>query len=142
MENHEKIDDKKIIELLKNSKTIAVVGISRNPDKFAYKIPRFLKKKGYKIIPVNPYAEIILGEKSINSLKDINTKVDIVDIFRPGEEAYGIVKQAIPLKPKAIWMQEGIVNLKAKKEAEKNGILVIMDRCIKKEYDRLLGSKE
>ena len=133
--------EEKIIDLLRTSKSIAVVGISTDPEKYSHKVPRYLKKKGYRIIPVNPNVDKVLGEKTFSSLQDIKEKVDIVDIFRPSNEVYGIVKQAIKLKPKAIWMQEGIKDHKAKQLAEKNGIFVVMDRCIGKEHYKLFESK-
>ena len=133
-------EEERIIDLLKTSKTIAVVGISTDPEKYAHKVPRYLKSKGYKIIPVNPYEDEVLGEKSFKTLKDIKETVDIIDIFRPGDEVYEIVRQAIHLKPRAIWMQEGVRNFKAKRLAEKNNIFVIMDRCIGKEHYRLFQS--
>jgi uncharacterized protein len=124
--------------LLKNSRNIAVVGVSRDPGKASYAVAAYLKKKGYKIIPVNPFADEILGEKSYKNISSIKERVDIVDIFRPGEDVYQIVKNAIRLKPGAIWMQKGITNLKAKKLAEKYNIKVIMDRCIMAEHKRLI----
>ena len=88
---------------------------------------------------MNPFSSEILGVKSFRNLSQINEKVDIVDIFRPSEEVYDIVMEAISLKPKAIWMQEGIENLEAKDLAEKHNITVIMNKCIKKEHYRLIG---
>lgn len=125
--------------LLKNSRNIAIVGASRDPNKASYAVAAYLKEKGYKIIPVNPFAGEILGEKSYKNILDIKERVDIVDIFRPGEDVYQIVEKAIRLKPGAIWMQKGIKNLKAKELAEKHNIKVIMDRCIMVEHKRLVG---
>ena len=134
----EMLSDKEIKSLLKNSKTIAVVGISRDRGKPSHKIPKYLKEKGYKIIPINPFADKVLGEKSLKSLAQVKDTVDIVDIFRPGDEVYEIVKQAVALKPKIIWMQSGIKNIKAKKYAEKYNIAVVMDKCLGKEHHRLV----
>lgn len=136
----EMLSDIEIINLLKNSKTIAVVGISRDTEKTSYKIPKYLKEKGYKIIPINPFADKVLGEKSLKSLAQVKDTVDIVDIFRPGDEVYEIVKQAVSLKPKVIWMQSGIKNMKAKKYAEKRNIIVVMDKCLGKEHYRLVNN--
>ena len=135
----EMLSDKEIKSLLKNSKTIAVVGISRDRGKPSHKIPKYLKEKGYKIIPINPFADKVLGEKSLKSLAQVKDTVDIVDIFRPGDEVYEIVKQAVALKPKIIWMQSGIKNEKAKKYAEKYNIAVVMDKCLGKEHHKLVG---
>ncbi|MEM2918684.1 MAG: CoA-binding protein [Candidatus Altiarchaeota archaeon] len=134
------INDKKIRKILNESKTIAVVGCSRDPEKDAHKIPKYLKERGYKIIPINPFAKEILGEKSYKTLSDIKEPIDIVNIFRPSEECLQIVKEAIKLKPKpkVIWMQLGIKNEEAKKLAEKNKIKVIMDRCIMTEHKNLI----
>jgi len=133
------LSDMEIKNLLKNSKTIAVVGISRDSEKPSHKIPKYLKERGYKIIPINPFADEILGEKSLKSLALVGETVDIVDIFRPGDEVYEIVKQAVALKPKMIWMQSGIKNMKAKKYAEKYNIVVVMDKCLGKEHYRLVN---
>jgi len=131
-------NDKKIKEILKKSKTIAVVGCSRNPEKPAFQIPEFMQQHGYKIIPVNPSADEILNEKAYKSISEVKEKIDIVDIFRPSEDALEIVKEAIKINPKVIWMQLGIINEKAAKLAENNGIDVVMDRCLKIEYKRLI----
>ncbi len=135
------LSDKELKNLLKNSKTIAVVGASRDPHKAAHIVPEYLKEKGYKIIPVNSFADKILGEKSYGSIADVKEKVDIIDIFRPGKDAYPIVRESLSLKPKAIWMQLGIQNIKAKELALKYNIKVIMNRCMMMEYKRLIESK-
>lgn len=131
-------EDEKIKEILKKSNTIAVVGCSRDPEKDAHKVPKYLKEHGYKIIPVNPSAEEILGEKACKTLSDIKEQIDIIDIFRPSEECLQVVKEAIRLKPRAIWMQLGIENIEAAKLAEKAGIDIIMDKCIMIEHKRLI----
>lgn len=130
--------DKKIKEILEKSKTIAVVGCSRNPEKPAYQIPKFMQLHGYKIIPVNPFADKILGEKSYKSISEIKERVDIVNIFRPSEDALEVVREAIKIQPKVIWMQLSIINKEAAKIAEQNGIDVVMDKCLKIEYKRLI----
>ncbi|MCK5046211.1 MAG: CoA-binding protein [Candidatus Heimdallarchaeota archaeon] len=126
-----------IVKILEKSKVIAVVGASRNPSKAAHTIPKYLKKHGYTIIPVNPMAETILEEKVYPSLTKIPVQVDIVDIFRPSEDTPKVVEEAVKLKPKLIWLQLGIVNEKAKEIAEKNGIPFVMDKCMKIEHMRL-----
>lgn len=132
------IDDEEIIKILKESKTIAVVGCSRDPEKDAHKVPKYLKEHGYRIIPVNPFANEILGEKVYKTLSEIKEPVDVVDIFRPSDEVLGVVKEAIKLKPKVIWMQLGIRNEEAAKLAEQNGIKVVMNRCMMIEHKRLI----
>ena len=126
-----------IVKILEKSKTIAVVGASRNPSKAAHTIPKYLKEHGYTIIPVNPKAETILEEKVYPSLSEIPVQVEIVDIFRPSEDTPKVVEEAVKLKPKLIWLQLGIVNEKAKEIAEKHGIPFVMDKCLKIEHMRL-----
>ena len=132
------IEDKELREILNESKTIAVVGCSRDPTKAAQTVPRYMKDQGYKIIPVNPFAEEILGEKVYRDLSEINDAVDIVNIFRPSEDCLEVVKEAVKIKPKAIWMQLGIRNTEAEKLAKKHGIKVVMDMCIYIEHKRLI----
>lgn len=117
-------------ELLKQAKTIAVVGLSANPDRPSYRVSRYLQEHGYKIIPVNPTIKEVLGEKAYPSLKDIPEKVDIVDVFRRSEDIPPIADEAIAIKAKVLWMQEGIVNEAAARKAEAAGLKVIMNRCI------------
>jgi len=137
---------KEIQEILQKSKVIAVVGLSRDPEKASHRVSLYMKKHGFTIIPVNPTADRILSEKSYTSLVDIPSEIqkalDIIDIFRPAENVPSIVKQAIKLrethgKPDVIWMQLGIVNEDAAKAAEEAGLSVIMDKCIMIEHKRL-----
>jgi predicted CoA-binding protein len=130
--------DKEIKELLQRSKVIAVVGLSADEDKPSNGVARYLMKKGFKIIPVNPGRDTILGEKSYKSLSDIPGPVDVVDIFMRSDKVLPFVEEAARLKPKAIWLQLGIKNDAAKEAAEKNGILFVQDRCVKTEHQRLL----
>ena len=123
--------------LLKNSKTIAIVGISRDENSASNICGDYLKNQGYKIIPINPHAESILGIPALKSLENIKEKVDIVDVFRPSVEAEEITKKAIKIGVKCIWLQEGIINIKAKKIAEKNNILFVFNRCLAKEHKYL-----
>ncbi len=112
-------NDERLKEVLQEYKTIAVVGCSRDQEKDAYKVPKYLKEHGYKIIPINPFADEILGERVYKTLSEIKESIDIVDIFRPSKECLDVVKESIKLKPKAIWMQLGIKNEEAAKLAEK-----------------------
>lgn len=128
--------------ILKNYKTIAVVGLSTNPAKDSHRVAKYLKTKGYSIIPVNPFADEILGEKCYKSLLDVPKTIEVVDIFRPAKDVMPIVDQAIELKeklenPHVIWMQLGIVNEKAAARARNAGLTVVMDRCMMNEHKHL-----
>ncbi len=143
-----RLSQDQITDLLKKPKTIAVVGLSKEPEKDSYKVSAYLQQQGYRIIPVNPFADMVLGEKSYKSLLDIPLEtqktIDVVDIFRRSEDVPPIVEQAIQLKgkfgkPSAVWMQLGIVNQQAAEEARKAGVIVIMDKCLMIEHHRLLN---
>ena len=123
-----------ITELLKNSKTIAVVGLSENPMRPSHGVSAYMQSHGYRIIPVNPNIEGCLGEKAYGSLLDVPEKIDIVNVFRRSEFVEEAVDQAIQLKVPAIWMQEDVINEKAAHKARQAGIFVVMDRCILKEH--------
>ncbi len=128
-----------IADLLKRSKTIAVVGLSNSPWRPSHGVSAYMQTNGYRIIPVNPNIKGALGEKAYPSLPDVPEKVDIVNIFRRPEFVGEIVDQAIQLKVPAIWMQEEVVNEKAAEKARKAGIFVVMDRCILKEHKARLA---
>ena len=123
-----------IADLLKRSKTIAVVGLSSSPLRPSYGVSAYMQSNGYRIIPVNPKIKEALGETAYASLVDVPEKVDIVNIFRRPEFVEEIVDQAIQLKIPAIWMQEEVINEKAAEKGRKAGIFVVMDRCILKEH--------
>jgi len=131
------------IEKALNSKTIAVVGLSRSEEKAAFQVPFYLKSVGYKIIPVNPNAagQVILGEKVYSSLSEIPVKIDLVEVFRPSEDVPEIAEEVLKLKikPKFFWMQVGIENNEAKQLLEKNGVEVVMNKCMMVEHKRLKG---
>ena len=129
-------EDLAVLNILKEFKTIAVVGCSREEGKASHDVPRYLQKAGYRIIPVNPFAEEILGEKAYAKLSDIKEEVDIVEVFRPSAEAAEIAREAVSINAKALWLQEGIVSDAAKDIAERNGLLFVMDRCMFKEHFR------
>ena len=128
------------IENILDYKTIAVVGISDDPTRPSNFVARFLKEHGYTIIPVNPKLLEWEGEKCYPDLLSIPVKVDIVDIFRRSEAIPPIVDEAISIKVKAVWMQEGIINEEAAARAQKAGIEVVMDKCMKKEFVKFKGS--
>jgi uncharacterized protein len=123
-----------ITELLKNSKTIAVVGLSDNPMRPSHGVSAYMQSHGYRIIPVNPHIKNSLGEKAYASLLNVPEKIDIVNVFRRSEFVEEAVDQAIQLKVPAIWMQEDVINEKAAHKARQAGIFVVMDRCILKEH--------
>jgi uncharacterized protein len=126
-----------IRELLTSAETIAVVGLSTQPWKAAHSVPASLKAAGYKVIPVHPSATEILGEKAYRSLLDIPEKIDIVNVFRPADEAPGIAEQAVQAGAGALWLQLGIVNQRAKEIAEAGGLAYVEDRCIAVERSML-----
>jgi uncharacterized protein len=128
-----------IAELLKHSKTIAVVGLSDNPLRPSHGVSAYMQSQGYRIIPVNPKIESALGEKAYASLLDVPEKIDIVDIFRRPEFVEKVVDQAIQLKVPAVWMQEEVIHENAAEKARQAGIFVVMDRCILKEHRARLG---
>lgn len=128
-------------DLLGSSKIIAMVGLSPKTDKPSNRVANYLKAHGYRVIPVNPQHEEILGEKSYKSLSDIPEKIDIVDIFMRAENVVPIVEEAINIKPKAIWLQLDIVNDEAKSLAEKGGIDFVQNLCIKLEHARLIKNQ-
>jgi predicted CoA-binding protein len=123
-----------IKQLLVESKIIAVVGLSDNPDRTSYMIAEAMQKSGYRIIPVNPNAEQILGEKSYASLTDIPEQIDIVNVFRRSEFIVPIAEEAVKIKAKVLWLQQGVYNEEAASLASEQGLSVIMDRCIKVEH--------
>jgi predicted CoA-binding protein len=129
-------------ELLLSSKVIAIVGLSPKEDKPSNEVAKYLIEAGYRIIPVNPGYDEILGVKCWHTLSDIPEKVDIVDIFMRADKVIPVVEEALAMKPRCIWLQLGIVNEEAKKTAESKDITFIMDLCIKREYERLFKSSE
>jgi predicted CoA-binding protein len=140
------LSQNEIKKILSKSKTIAVVGLSREPDKDSYRVAAYLKKQGFRIVPVNPFADEILGEKSYKSLLDIPVEIqktlEVVDVFRPAKDVPAIVEQAVKLKaihgrPRVVWMQLGIVNAQAAETAKKAGLTVVMDKCMMVEHRRL-----
>jgi len=122
--------------LLKNSKRIAVVGLSDSPFRPSNQVARYLMDMGYEVIPVNPGHETILGQKSYPDLKSIPVEIDIVNVFRRREHVAGIVDATIETGAKAIWLQLGVVDEKAALKALEAGLQVVMDRCIKIEHRR------
>lgn len=128
-----------IKELLEKSKTIAIVGCSNDPEKASYIVASYLKSKGYKIIPVNPKYDQILGVKCYPSLKEIKENVDIVDVFRKSDDILPIAYEASNMDIKCFWMQLGIKNKEARSLLESKGIFVVENQCIKISHSNIFG---
>jgi predicted CoA-binding protein len=133
-----------------SSKTIAIVGLSKDPTKPSYDVASYLRANGFRIVPVNPNADVILGQTSYKSLLDIpdeiKRKLDVVDIFRRQEDVLTVVEEAVQIhdnyrRPYVVWMQLGIVNQAAARRAIDSGLDVIMNRCMKIEHARLSGNQ-
>jgi predicted CoA-binding protein len=127
-----------IKKILQEAGTIAVVGLSDDPAKISHQVSAAMQAKGYRIIPVNPNADTILGEKAYPSLKDVPGPIDIVNVFRRPEHTPPIAEEAVGVRAKTLWLQLGIVNDEAARIAQEAGLTVIMDRCIKVEDSILL----
>lgn len=132
------ISDDALRQLLQNTRTIAIVGLSANETRPSYGVAKYLQHHGYRIIPVNPAYDEVLGQKSYPDLRSIPEPVDMVDIFRKPEDVLPLVDEAVAIGAKTFWMQLGVVNREAARKAEEAGLRVIMDRCIKIEHARLL----
>ncbi len=133
------INDKDLADFLTSCKTIAVVGLSADPHKASYVVASYLQSQGYEIVPVNPNARIVLGRKCVERLRDVVETIDIVDVFRPADEAPQIIEDAIAIGAKAVWLQSGITNEQAEQQGKNAGLLVISNRCLMKEHQRLLA---
>ena len=127
-----------IDEILKRFHTVAVVGLSSNKERPSYGVAQYLKKNGYKVIPVNPNEKKILGLVCYPSLASLIEPVEIVDIFRRPDEVMEVVEEAIKIGAKVVWMQEGVMNAQAAMKARDAGLEVIMDMCMMKEHRRML----
>lgn len=134
-------NDNEMRDILRSVKTIASFGLSSNQEKESYWIVSYLKEQGYKIIPVNPTAAEILGEKAYPDLESIPEKVDVVQVFRKSEDVPPVVDSAIKIGAKVVWMQEGIVNEEAALKAREAGLQVVMDACMRAVHRRLIGPK-
>ena len=128
-----------IQRLLRETRTVAIVGLSTDPQRASWFVASYLKKEGYRIIPVNPKADRILGERAYPDLAAIPEPVDLVDVFRPAAECLAIAKQAVAIKAKALWLQLKLVNLEAAEFAARAGLAVVLDRCVKMEHGRYGG---
>lgn len=127
-----------IKEMLTKYRTVAVVGLSPDPGKPSHEVAAYLKRAGFRIIPVNPACQEVLGERCYPTLADVPEEVEIVDVFRRSEFLPEIVEQAIAKGARVVWMQEGVVNEEAARRAEEAGLEVVMDRCMLKEHIRVV----
>lgn len=132
-----KDDTDRLRRILKETRTIATVGFSRHPHKPSHSVPRYLMHHGYRVIPVNPGADEILGEKAYPSVDEVPVPIDLVQIFRPSDQVGPHVEAAIEAGAKFIWMQQGIVNQQAAERARAAGLEVVMDRCMMVDHRRL-----
>lgn len=126
-------------EVLTMGRVIASVGLSSNPEKDSYEVAEYLQQHGYRVIPVNPTATEILGEKAYPSLSDVPEKIDVVQVFRKPEDVPPVVEEAIRVGAWAVWMQEGIVNEEAAARAREAGLKVVMGVCMMKTHRQLFG---
>ena len=135
--------DTMLREIFEMNRTIAVYGMSGDKRKPAHQVPAFLMSRGYRVIPVNPFSARILGQKSYSKLKDIPEEIDILEVFQPSDEVIQIVKDAISRRKErgdigVIWLQEGIRSEESRRLAEAAGVVFVEDRCMYKEYKRLI----
>ena len=137
------MSDEEIRRILTEYRRVAVVGMSRDPSKPAHYVPKFLKRHGYEIIPVNPVADEILGLRVYKSLSEIPEPFEVVDVFRPSDQVLPVAQEVLGLssRPKVFWMQEGIYSREAAELLRREGIVVVWDRCMMREHNRLFGSK-
>lgn len=135
MERDSHSDDE--IRQIFSFKKVAVVGMSKNEDKAANYVPKYLISQGYDVVPVNPTTDSILDRKCHSNLSDIVEPIDIVDVFRPSDQVLPVIQEAIKKNPKVIWLQEGIHNEEAEDLARKAGIKVVFNRCMLAEHQRL-----
>jgi len=132
-------DPRTIQRLLLNAKNIAIVGLSNNTLRASYFVGFYLKRHGYRVIPVNPREKEILGEKSYASLRDVPEPIDIVNVFRTPDAVPGIARDAVAIGAKALWCQFTVISEEGARIAEQGGLAVVMDRCIKVEHARFVG---
>ena len=128
--------DEQILNIL-SLKKIAVIGMSKHSSKAAHYVPKYLIDNGYDVTPVNPTAEKILDLTCYDSISEIDEDVDVIDVFRPSEEISSIIRDCIEKKPKVIWLQEGIHDFESEELARKSGIIVVFNRCMLAEHQRL-----
>ncbi|HYB65129.1 MAG TPA: CoA-binding protein [Steroidobacteraceae bacterium] len=128
-----------IQRVLLSAKTVAIVGLSNNPLRASYFVGFYLRRHGYRVIPVNPRESQILGERSFASLREVPVAVDVVDVFRTPDALPAIAADAVAIKARCLWCQFGVINEAGARIAEQGGLAVVMDRCIKVEHARYVG---
>jgi predicted CoA-binding protein len=129
--------DNELRQLLNETKTIAVVGLSNRPERPSYHVAAYLREQGYHIIPVNPTITEFMGERAYSTLRDVPIAVAMVDVFRRPDAVPEVVRDAIAIGAKSIWLQEGVIHEAAAAEARAAGLKVVMDKCILKEHQRI-----
>lgn len=129
--------DDRLRRILTEARTIAVVGLSSSPNRASHGVARYLQNHGYRIVPVNPHEEEVLGERAYPSLEDVPDTIDVVDVFRRPEYTVEVAEDAVKASAKVFWLQSGIVNEEAGRIAREGGLDVVMDACIKIEHQRL-----
>ena len=132
-DNHTDDEIKEIFSL----KNIAVIGMSKHPEKAAHFVPKYLSEQGFNIMPINPTTDEILNKKCYSSVTEIDQPIDIIDVFRPSDQVLPVIEESIKMKPKVIWLQEGIHNPPAEELARNQGIKVVFNRCMFAEHKRL-----
>ena len=132
-------EDRRIREILAQTRRVAVIGLSSNPDRASYGVAEALQSEGFHIVPVNPNEDKVLGENAFPDLRHVTGMVDVVDVFRASEHVPQIVDACIERGVRTLWLQEGVIHHEAAQKAVDAGIEVVMDRCMLKEYRRLLG---
>jgi predicted CoA-binding protein len=126
--------------IVKEAKSIAVVGASNDPEKDSHEVASYLKEQGYRVIPVNPTEEEVLGERAYDTVDEIPEQVDVVDVFLPAEKTPEIAEDAVRAGAKVLWLQEGIENQEARRIAEEGGLTFVEDRCMRKTHESLQKS--
>jgi len=123
--------------IVKEAETVAVVGLSNDPEKYSHEVGSYLKEQGYRIIPVNPTEEEVIGERAYDTVDQIPERIDVVDVFLPPEKTSEIAEDAVRAEAKALWLQEGIENAEARRIAEEGGLAYVEDRCMRKTHESL-----
>ncbi len=135
---HKKVTDDDLLSILKEARTVAVVGVSHKEERDSHRVAKYLQEKGYQVIPVNPKYKEVLGVPCYADLRSVPEHIDVVDIFRNVEAIPAIVDEAIEVKAGCVWMQLGLAHKEAGEKARCEGMKVVMDHCIKIEHSRLM----
>jgi len=123
--------------IVKEAETVAVVGLSNDPEKYSHEVGSYLKEQGYRIIPVNPTEDEVIGERAYETVDQIPERIDVVDVFLPPEKTSEIAEDAVRAGAKALWLQEGIENAEARRIAEEGGLAYVEDRCMRKTHESI-----